>query len=105
AAAAVSVLGTLCTGDFLKVVWRKGEYIRAKLKDLIEVEELSGMGLMIGIKLRSKNASEVAAKCHEKGLLILTAKDKLRMLPPLNISYESIDAGLKILSEILKGNF
>jgi acetylornithine/N-succinyldiaminopimelate aminotransferase len=104
AAAALNVLGTLCNGDFLDVVWRKGEYIRAKLKDLIEVEDISGMGLMIGIKLRSKSASEVAAKCHEKGLLILTAKEKLRMLPPLNIPYEDIDKGLKILSEILKGN-
>ena len=40
----------------------------------------------------------------EHGLLILTAKEKLRLLPPLTISYEDIDRGLEILAELLKKN-
>ena len=48
-------------------------------------------------------AGEVAAKCAEKGLLVLTAKTKLRFLPPLTISKEEIDRGMEILAEVLRG--
>ena len=56
---------------------------------------------MIGITLKTKKAGEVAKRCLDKGLLVLTAKDKVRLLPPLTISYEDIDKGLKILTEVL----
>lgn len=49
---------------------------------------------MIGVRLKTKKAADVLNKCFENGLLILTAKDKLRFLPPLNISYEQIDKDL-----------
>ena len=58
---------------------------------------------MIGIKLKTMNAADVAAKALENGLLILTAKEKVRLLPPLNITYDEIDRGLDILKSILKG--
>lgn len=48
-------------------------------------------------------AGEIAEKCVENGLLILTAKEKLRIMPPLNISLEEIDKGLNILKECLSG--
>ena len=54
---------------------------------------------MIGVRLKTKKAANVLNKCFENGLLILTAKDKLRFLPPLNISYEQIDKGLAILKK------
>ena len=60
------------------------------------------MGLMLGASLKTKNASEVVAEALEKGLLMLTAKDKLRFLPPLTITYEEIDRGIVILEGILK---
>jgi len=91
------------TGDgFLDEVCRKAEYIKNALADCKEVESVSGLGLMIGISLKSKKAADVAGKCLEKGLLVLTAKDKVRLLPPLTISYDELSDGLKILIEILE---
>lgn len=57
---------------------------------------------MIGIELKTKNAADVAKKALENGLLILTAKTKVRLLPPLTISKEEIEDGLKILIDILE---
>lgn len=51
------------------------------------------MGLMIGIELEKGDAHDIAIKCVENGLLIITAKDLLRMLPPLVIDYNEIDEG------------
>ena len=58
------------------------------------------MGLMIGIQT-TKPAREVAAKCLEKGLIVLTAHDRVRLLPPLTINKEEINFALKILNEVI----
>ena len=100
-AGAKYILGTL-TDEFLSEVTEKGEYIREKLSSLDEVQSVTGLGLMLGIELKTKNASEIAKKCCENGLLILTAKNKLRMLPPLVITKEEIDKGMEILEKFLK---
>lgn len=100
-AGAKYILNTL-TDDFLNEVAEKGEYIREKLAEIDEVKSVSGLGLMLGIELETKNAGEIAKKCSENGLLILTAKNKLRMLPPLVITKEEIDKGISILEKILK---
>jgi acetylornithine/N-succinyldiaminopimelate aminotransferase len=86
----------------LAEVAKKGEYIKAKLEAFEEVDSVRGKGLMIGAKLKSKAAKAVAAKCVENGLLILTAKEYLRLLPPLVITYDEIDKGLAILEKVLK---
>ncbi len=99
-AGAKYILNTL-TEDFLNEVTEKGEYIREKLAEIEEVKSITGLGLMLGIELKTKNASEIAKKCSENGLLILTAKTKLRMLPPLVISKEEIDKGINILKNII----
>lgn len=82
-------------------VTRKSELIRTSLSALDEVEEISGMGLMLGIKTK-KSAKDIMNKCLEKGLLVLTAKDKVRLLPPLNITNEELCRGLEILNEAIK---
>ena len=82
-------------------VTEKGEYIRTKLAEFEEVKSITGLGLMLGIELKTKNAGEIAKKCSENGLLILTAKTKLRMLPPLVITKEEIDKGINILKNII----
>ncbi|NCC86849.1 MAG: aspartate aminotransferase family protein [Clostridia bacterium] len=87
--------------DLLTEVTKKGDYIRAKLADVEEIEEVRGLGLMIGIKLKTMDAKDVAKICVANGLLILTAKTLLRMLPPLTISYEEIDKGIEILKSAL----
>ena len=89
------------TDDFMKKVAEKGEYIREKLGTIDEVKSVTGLGLMLGIELKTKNAGEIAKKCSENGLLILTAKTKLRMLPPLVITKEEIDKGIEILKNII----
>lgn len=86
---------------FLAEVTAKGEYIREKVKTFTNVESVRGRGLMIGIDLKTKKTGEIAKKCCENGLLILTAKSALRMLPPLTITYEEIDKGLLILERVL----
>lgn len=95
------ILDTL-TDDFLNEVAEKGEYIRNELLKIDEVNSVSGLGMMIGIELKTKNAGEIAKICSEDGLLILTAKNKLRMLPPLVITKEEIDKGLAILKNIIE---
>ena len=99
-AGAKYILETL-TDEFLTEIAEKGEYIRTKLAEIEEVKSITGLGLMLGIELKTKNASEIAKKCSENGLLILTAKTKLRMLPPLVISKEEIDKGIEILKNII----
>lgn len=100
-AGGLAVLNKAADADFLDEVTKKGEYFRKKLSAIEEVEATSGIGLMIGITLKTKKAGEMAKAALDKGLLVLTAKDKLRFLPPLTITYDEIDAGMKILAEIL----
>ena len=57
--------------------------------------------MMIGITLKNKKAADVAAKAIDEGLMLLTAKEKVRLLPPLNITYDEIDKGLEIFEKIL----
>lgn len=99
-AGALAVLERL-DDAFLAEVTAKGAYIREKVKTFTDVESVRGRGLMIGIDLKTKKAGEIAKKCCENGLLILTAKSALRMLPPLTITYEEIDKGLAILERVL----
>ncbi len=102
-AAAKEVLSRVTTPEFLAEVRAKGEYIRAELEKIGNVKEVRGRGMMIGIVTEKDNAKAVAAQCVENGLLILTAKDLLRLLPPLTITYEEIDRGLSILKNTMEG--
>lgn len=100
-AGGMAVLDTVLEDGFLDEVFKKGEYIKEKLSDVEEIEGFDGLGMMIGVRLKSKKAAEVCKECLDNGLLILTAKTKLRFLPPLNISYDELDQGIKILKAIL----
>lgn len=100
-AGGLAVLETVNKPGFLDEVARKGAYIREKLLTPPEVASVSGMGLMIGIELKNKKAGDVVKAALDKGLLLLTAKTKIRLLPPLTITYEEIDKGLEILLGLL----
>lgn len=105
AAAALEVMSQL-TPELLDEVVKKGEFIRSTIKSWNSpaVKEIRGLGLMLGISVTGAEPKEIAAKCIENGLLILTAgSDAVRMLPPLTISYEEIDRGLAILKAVLEG--
>ena len=99
-AGALSVIQRL-DEDFLYQVRKKSEYIFAQLKDAEGIEALSGMGLMIGIKT-VKPAKEVVTACIERGVLCLTAKDKVRLLPPLNIPMELLEKAVNVIKEVCK---
>ncbi len=82
-AAALSVLSRL-TDPFLKEVEAKGMLLRSLLEDAPGIKSVSGLGLMLGLKT-VKPAGEVVRVCMENGVLCLTAKDRVRLLPALNI--------------------
>ena len=100
AAGAYNVISRL-DEKFLAEVRAKSEYIFTRLAAMKGVQSVSGLGLMIGIKA-DKPTPEIIAAGLEHGVLFLSAKDKLRLLPPLNITYEEIDEALAILAEILE---
>jgi acetylornithine/N-succinyldiaminopimelate aminotransferase len=101
-AGALAVLDRVAQDGFLEEVRRKGGYFKEKLSAMEGIESVRGMGLMLGAKLKRGTAKEAAQKCAENGLLVLTAKELLRFLPPLTIDYPEIDAGLFILSETIQ---
>ena len=98
-AGAVSIVSRL-TEDFLLEVQGKAEYLRAKLKGFDGVKRVTGLGLMIGLEVE-KPAKEIAQNCLKRGLLVLTAHEKVRIVPPLNITKTEMDEGLTILREVL----
>ncbi len=84
---------------FLMSVKEKSEYVFSALKGAKGVEAVSGMGLMIGIKT-VRPAKEIVNECIEKGVLCLTAKDKVRLLPALNIDMDILKEAIEILKEV-----
>ena len=104
AAGAIEVLNQL-DSKTLKEVTKKGEYIKKQVESwgLKSIGEVRGKGLMIGISLIGVTPRDVAQTCVENGLIMLTAgSDALRILPPLTITYNELDKGLKILEKILE---
>jgi len=104
AAGAIEVLNQLDKKALADVI-KKGEYISNEVKSWGSkyIGEIRGKGLMLGISLSGAVPREIAQKCVDNGLLILTAgADALRMLPPLTISYKELDKGLKILKTTLE---
>ena len=99
-AGALTVLQKL-DNAMLKEIKAKGDQIRQRLSKLPEVTELTGKGMMVGISLKEKDPKDVLASALDKGLLVLTAGSRLRLLPPLTISREELDKGLAILEECL----
>lgn len=97
---AISILSRL-TDEFLEEVTKKAEIIRETLSGAEGIEDISGLGLMIGIKT-AKEAKEVVNKCIENGVLVLTAKDKVRLLPPLNIDNNLLRKALEVIKEACK---
>lgn len=101
AAGAAYILDTVGTPGFLQEVREKSETIRTRLTALQNVKEVRGLGLMVGIDLVNGDAKTAAGRCLEQGLLVLTAKTSLRLLPPLNISGEELNRGLDILCGVI----
>jgi len=100
-AGAVEVLHRI-DAQFLQEVAEKGAYLKEELLKLPQIKEVSGMGMMLGAVLEGKAAAEVVKDALASGLMLLTAKDRVRLLPPLTITKEELNAGLSILKEVIK---
>ena len=99
-AGAISILSRI-DDRMLAEVREKSAYIFSELSGAEGVEGVSGMGLMIGIKT-TKPAAEVLAYCTEHGVLCLTAKDKVRLLPALNIPMDVLKEAVAVIKEACK---
>lgn len=97
-AAAINVLDRI-NDKLLNSVKEKFVLLKQELADCPSVRSISGMGLMIGIEC--DDAAGKVELLRKNGLIVLTAKNKLRLLPPLNISDDTFARGLKILKEVL----
>ena len=94
-AAALAIVSRL-DDDFLKTVRQKGELLKAAFDGAPGIKSVSGMGLMLGLETE-KPAAEVVNACLEGGVLCLTAKNKVRLLPPLNIPAGLLDKAAGII--------
>ena len=99
-AGALSVIRRL-DDRFLAEVQEKSDYIFSQLTGAEGIESVSGMGLMIGIETK-RPAKDVLMDCMAKGVLCLTAKTKLRLLPPLNIPMDTLKEAIAIIKAACK---
>lgn len=88
--------------DFLFSVEQKGEYFKEKLLQIDGIEDVSGLGLMLGLKLADKKSSDIVKEGIKKGVIMLTAKEKVRLLPPLVITYDEIDKAVAIIKSLIE---
>lgn len=96
-AGAINVLSRL-DEKMLEGVEERSAYIKQELAGAKGVLGVSGLGLMLGIQTE-KNASDIIAACREKGVLVIKAKDKLRLLPALNIPMEQLQKAVAVIKE------
>ncbi|HIY05385.1 MAG TPA: aspartate aminotransferase family protein [Candidatus Anaerotignum merdipullorum] len=99
-AGAVHILETI-DDAFLAEVQKKGAYLRGRIEAMPHVQSVAGLGMMLGIQL-DVDAKPVIHTLLEAGLLVLSAKTKIRLLPPLTISQDELDKGLSILENTLQ---
>ena len=99
-AGALSVMERL-DDNFLGRVKRRSGYVMSALYNAPGIEGVSGMGLMIGIKTTAP-AGDVVRECMNRGVLCLTAKDKVRLLPALNISMDDLEFAIETIKAVAK---
>ncbi len=100
AAGALSIVERI-DEKLLAEVEAKGNLIRKRLENCKGVKSIAGMGLMLGIETEG-DAKKIVNECINRGVLALTAKQKVRLLPPLNITYEQLESALCILEEVIE---
>jgi acetylornithine/N-succinyldiaminopimelate aminotransferase len=101
-AGAVNILSRI-TDELLNEVAEKSQYIVEKLSDAKGVKSVSGKGFMLGIETE-KDAGAVIAECQKNGVLVIKAKNKVRLLPALNIPMELLEKAIDVIIEACKEN-
>lgn len=85
--------------NLLKEVREKSAYIAAELNNAPGIKSVSGLGLMLGIETEA-DALDIIKKCMDKGVLVIKAKNKVRLLPALNIPWEDLKTAIGILKSV-----
>lgn len=85
--------------ELLSGVSERSEYIFTELSGAKGINNVSGLGLMIGVECQ-KDANEVISACRERGVLVIKAKNKVRLLPPLNIDMNDLITAINVLKEV-----
>lgn len=101
-AGAISVIERI-DDTLLSDVKEKSKYVFDTLNGAEGIKSVSGLGLMIGIETEG-DVSVILSKCMEKGILPIKAKNKLRLLPPLNIPFDLLKKSIEIIKEVAKEN-
>lgn len=96
-AGAISIIERL-DDDFLSEVEKKSQYIINELSAVKGVKGITGLGLMLGVETE-KDVNEVLSLCQQNGVLPIKAKNKLRLLPPLNIPFEDLEKAINIIKK------
>lgn len=91
-----------CDETFLQHVQAMGKYLKEQLEAFPHVTSVQGLGMMLGVEFDLMNGKDVVDACIPKGAIFLTAKQKLRLLPPLIITKEQVDQGIAILKDVLE---
>lgn len=99
-AGAINILSRI-DQDLLDGVMQRSEYIKSELIGAEGIKSVTGMGLMLGIEIEG-SAAEAVSKCMENGVLVLTAKSKLRLLPALNIPMELLEKAVAVIKDACK---
>lgn len=99
-AAALSILDRI-DDALLSQVREKGDYLRGALLQMRGVKSVAGLGLMLGVETE-KPAAQVVEACMARGVLTLTAKNKVRLLPALNIPFELLEEAVAIMKGVLE---
>ena len=97
-AGALSILSRI-DDNLCNSVKEKSEFIKRELSKGEGIKSVTGLGLMLGIET-VKDSKTVVKECMEKGVLVLTAKNKVRLLPALNIDRELLEKAVKIIKEV-----
>lgn len=98
AAGALNILSRI-DDKLMAEVNEKSEYIKNALEGASGIKSVTGLGLMLGLETEKK-ASDIVKAAIERGVLLLTAKTKVRLLPPLNIGYEELEKAIKVIKEV-----
>ena len=97
-AGAINILERL-DESLLEGVRERSEYIFSSLRGAPGIKDVTGLGLMIGIETE-RDAAEVIDACMEKGVLVIKAKNKVRLLPALNIPTEQLEQAIGVIKEV-----
>ncbi len=100
AAGAMSILNRI-DETLLQEVREKSAYIFQTLGNTKGVKSVSGMGLMIGVETQ-KDATQIVNECMQRGVLVIKAKHKVRLLPALNIPWEELQKAIEIVKEVIE---